>query len=1004
MMINNKFNGYSRDGVRLYFDPATIASLATMMEGAGAASSAAAAATAAEAAAAAAAATTAATATAPTMLETISGAMKAGTYPGATAAPVAETIASTVPQITGAASAVPTGPIPGSEGIMQAMQAGPPPGAQPLPPAGPETITQISPNLTGQKQVVDAFTQAAADPSKFSQFGPELAGNAQYTPGAPSSPPKVDFTNYPKPDQFKGPSGAKPFSPDAGSLQNMNEMERQALQGGTGINYAVPQGGTLEAGAGGLDSLGAGIEKAMKFMMKNATPISVGMQAISALGGQGQQGQKRSTFKPGYRLSPNFKPTLAPSAPSGVYGSEYNRRMAEGGIASSAMQPSYEPNVSRFAQGGIASYAAGGKTFGEKMAERMAAQANAPVAKATTAAPAAKATTAAPAAKATTAAPASKSMPDAMATVEKALGLAPGTATIQQVMAADKAYKAGQPITAETLKANMPATTTSSSIVGPATPTGFVSTNPVSTNVPAFTVSPTPVTTTTTGGGVAPGTGGTGVKPMTVSDLYTKYFNRPADEGGLASWTAQFGNEVDAAELQTFLNAQSTKDEIAGLSGTTKPVTNTTTTTDTTTTPRDPNVNPLSPSEIYKGGAGTYAHDMQGNIYNTATGVRVTQEEAARAAMPAFDINSLYRKYLDRNADEAGIKTYDPSKYTAQQVSDALRGSEEYKKQTLDPDEIQNAYRRILQRDVDPGGASSYLGQNYSAGAFEDALRQSKEYKEEVPFRTMERTVYKPEYEDYTKNPITSVPGMAVPDKLSYAAIQEQLGGTPTYADVVRSSAVFEANKPTTPAQYMAMSAKGEKGMAAGGSAEDKDSALQAKYAKLQGIKTEEQTQADLDDLVAYQKRMNEMGINTDDDLDTRLLDPYSAAQVRLAKVGKKYKVPVTEMPKTGTNLATMAQGGITQNLGGYSDGGHLLKGPGDGMSDHIPAMIGKRQPARLADGEFVIPADVVSHLGNGSTEAGAKQLYAMMSRIRKARTGNPKQGKQVNPRKLMPK
>jgi hypothetical protein len=382
----------------------------------------------------------------------------------------------------------------------------------------------------------------------------------------------------------------------------------------------------------------------------------------------------------------------------------------------------------------------------------------------------------------------------------------------------------------------------------------------------------------------------------------------------------------------------------------------------------------------------------------------VTQEEAARAAIPAFDINALYRKYLDRNADESGIKTYDPSKYTAQQVSDYLMGSEEYKKQTLDPDEIQSAYRKVLQRNVDPSGASGYLGQNYSAGAFEDFLKKSQEYKEEVPFRTMERTIYKPEYEDYTKNPITSVPGMAIPDKLSYAAIQNQLGGTPTYDDVVRSSAVFEANKPTTPGQYMAMAKKGETGMAAGGSAEDKDSALQAKYAKLQGIKTDQQTQADIDDLVAYQKRMNEMGINTDDDLDTRLLDPYSAAQVRLAKVGKKYKVPVAEMPKTGTNLATMAQGGITQNLGGYSDGGHLLKGPGDGMSDHIPAMIGKRQPARLADGEFVIPADVVSHLGNGSTEAGAKQLYAMMSRIRKARTGNSKQGKQVNPRKLMPK
>jgi hypothetical protein len=96
-----------------------------------------------------------------------------------------------------------------------------------------------------------------------------------------------------------------------------------------------------------------------------------------------------------------------------------------------------------------------------------------------------------------------------------------------------------------------------------------------------------------------------------------------------------------------------------------------------------------------------------------------------------------------------------------------------------------------------------------------------------------------------------------------------------------------------------------------------------------------------------------------------------------------------------------MASGGIS-DLGGYSDGGRLLKGPGDGMSDHIPASIGGKQPARLADGEFVIPADVVSHLGNGSTDAGAKHLYKMMNKVRKARTGNAKQGKQINPAKYM--
>jgi len=90
--------------------------------------------------------------------------------------------------------------------------------------------------------------------------------------------------------------------------------------------------------------------------------------------------------------------------------------------------------------------------------------------------------------------------------------------------------------------------------------------------------------------------------------------------------------------------------------------------------------------------------------------------------------------------------------------------------------------------------------------------------------------------------------------------------------------------------------------------------------------------------------------------------------------------------------------------LGSYSDGGRLLKGPGDGMSDHIPASISGKQPARLADGEFVIPADVVSHLGNGSTDAGAKVLYDMMSKVRKARTGTPKQGKQINPKKFTPR
>jgi hypothetical protein len=85
--------------------------------------------------------------------------------------------------------------------------------------------------------------------------------------------------------------------------------------------------------------------------------------------------------------------------------------------------------------------------------------------------------------------------------------------------------------------------------------------------------------------------------------------------------------------------------------------------------------------------------------------------------------------------------------------------------------------------------------------------------------------------------------------------------------------------------------------------------------------------------------------------------------------------------------LGSLAGGGQAgYNLGGYSDGGRLLRGPGDGVSDSIPATIGNKQPARLADGEFVIPARIVSELGNGSTEAGARKLYAMMARVQKAR------------------
>ena len=93
-----------------------------------------------------------------------------------------------------------------------------------------------------------------------------------------------------------------------------------------------------------------------------------------------------------------------------------------------------------------------------------------------------------------------------------------------------------------------------------------------------------------------------------------------------------------------------------------------------------------------------------------------------------------------------------------------------------------------------------------------------------------------------------------------------------------------------------------------------------------------------------------------------------------------------------------MAAGGIAQ-----LKRGRFLDGDTDGMADRKPAMIDNEQPAALSDGEFVIPADVVSHLGNGNSEAGAKVLEEMMARVRKARTGNEKQGKEIDPKDFLP-
>ena len=116
----------------------------------------------------------------------------------------------------------------------------------------------------------------------------------------------------------------------------------------------------------------------------------------------------------------------------------------------------------------------------------------------------------------------------------------------------------------------------------------------------------------------------------------------------------------------------------------------------------------------------------------------------------------------------------------------------------------------------------------------------------------------------------------------------------------------------------------------------------------------------------------------------------------------KMYPIEFRRLTGQDVSSQRLAQGGIA----GLAYGGmapRFLKGGGDGMSDSIPARIGGRQEARLADGEFVVPADVVSHIGNGSSNAGAKKLYAMMDRARQARTGRKRQAPAVKAERYMP-
>ena len=146
-------------------------------------------------------------------------------------------------------------------------------------------------------------------------------------------------------------------------------------------------------------------------------------------------------------------------------------------------------------------------------------------------------------------------------------------------------------------------------------------------------------------------------------------------------------------------------------------------------------------------------------------------------------------------------------------------------------------------------------------------------------------------------------------------------------------------------------------------------------------------------------------GIPVDGDYSTEevssVTDLLNSGQVTIEQLATYFNVPVEEVRqyyRAQGNRQGFNSGGLA-SLGGR---GMYLGGSTDGMADNIPASINGSEPARLSDGEFVIPADVVSHLGNGNSDAGAHQLHGMMDKVRKARTGNTKQGREINPNNFL--
>ncbi len=459
----------------------------------------------------------------------------------------------------------------------------------------------------------------------------------------------------------------------------------------------------------------------------------------------------------------------------------------------------------------------------------------------------------------------------------------------------------------------------------------------------------------------------------------------------------------------------------------------------------DANIDPYTGVERFaEGGKTTHAEDVAAakekgiyipkyNTYNNKTGQYSWTDPPPKVGITPEEIAAGFKNVFGRSPSASEFTAHSTSKLNASEFEDYLKQQPEYMTNPASDLQIGAAYRDILGRDANAGDLAIQKDTPLNMSQLRQTLLQSPEYLSKSRTSPLElASIYKDvlkrppsraELDIYKNTPLTAdetrkqvMGSEEALNRLTKSFIPKITYDTTGHASI-EGARPDQTN--TSPLELASIYKDVFKRVPSRAEFDIyKNTPLTAAETKKQVMGSEE-----------YLNRLTKQGDNINAELQQHLAPQGPALQfaappsvqepqpVRQAPTNQDQTASMAKLredamkardPSAGANAAgnvysvgsvQYAAGGLSglptqYNLGGYSDGGRLLKGPGDGVSDSIPARIGNRQPARLADGEFVIPARIVSELGNGSTDAGARRLYAMMDRIQKSRSKTVGKGK----------